>query len=142
MSFLEKVFHNKKEIVDNRIYVYLAGPLHNSTDIEKWNWRREVVKAFAGNERFVILVPQEMDTKEAAVEQDKQMLEKAHVVLVFYWKKSTGTAMEVYIGWNQKKDVYTVVSPHTKGDWWIEYHSKKVFENLDEAVKHIKYVWG
>lgn len=72
------------------------------------------------------------------VEGDKADILQADIVLVYPWKSSTGTAMEILFAWAQGKKVYVVFDDQRRLSPWITYHCHKIFPTMAEAIAQLK----
>jgi nucleoside 2-deoxyribosyltransferase len=118
--------------------IYLAGPMFDCNSSQISNWR-ESVKDKLGH-KFNILDPtrpfSEGSTYIDWVERDKEDIDLSDVILVFRWKCSDGTAMEMNHAWNLGKTVVCVAFQEGYSPW-ITYHSDVIFKSLDEAITYL-----
>jgi hypothetical protein len=72
------------------------------------------------------------------VEGDKDDLDEANVLLVYYRQPSIGTAMEMLYGWERDKLVVLVVDNLEEPlSPWLRYHAHVLFDSLDDAIDYI-----
>jgi hypothetical protein len=128
--------------------VYLCGPMAGCTDEEAGGWRTAATKHLNGF-GITCLDPMDRDYRETEyghdpesvlpdlVEEDKIDIEMSDVVLVNYTKPSTGTAMEIILGWEKGKRVIVVNPLGLQLSPWVYYHSHKVYESMHGAYDHI-----
>ena len=125
--------------------VYLAGPIFQSEDHECIDWRREARKKLNGIEVFD---PMDRDYRgatnenyERIVEEDKELIDEAQVLLVNHIKPSAGTSMEILFSWEQHKRVI-LVSTQEKMSPWLVYHSNIIYSELDHAIEEINEIYN
>jgi len=133
---------------EDRMRVYLCGPMAGCSDDEAGGWRREAEK-FLNGVGITTLNPMDRDYRYTEygdnpesvlpdlVEEDKIDIEMSDVLLVNYTKISAGTNMEIFLGWQKHKRVIVVAPEGMQLSPWVHYHSHKVFHTMEEAYDHI-----
>ncbi len=71
------------------------------------------------------------------VENDKADIDACDTVLVNFVKPSVGASMEVLYGWERGKNVILVAPPDASVSPWLVYHSRQLFQTIEDAVKYI-----
>lgn len=123
--------------------VYLCGPINGCTDDECKDWRQYSIVRLAlhGIECFDPMVRDyrgvESGAEKLIVEQDKLDIDSSDVVLVYYFKPSVGTSMEVLYAWERNKKVVLVNLSNAQLSPWLIYHSHAQFLTLPEALDYI-----
>jgi hypothetical protein len=141
------------------ITIYLAGPINSCTDAECNDWRTEAKKFFThlnvaslitGSETVTrILNPMRRDYR--GVETDPGISHKivkgdktdiaaiaaSDILLVYSPKPSYGTAMEIYLAYEQNKWVVVVNNDFHPSPWLVE-HSDYLVPTFEEAFEKIK----
>ena len=121
--------------------VYLAGPIFQSEDHECIDWRREARIKLDAIEVFDPMVRdyrgKTSENYQRIVEEDKELIDEAQVLLVNHIKPSVGTSMEILYAWERKKHV-VVISENPEISPWLIYHSNETFSSLNDAIDHIK----
>jgi nucleoside 2-deoxyribosyltransferase len=120
--------------------VYLAGPINGCTDCEANSWR-EQVKDTIGAENC--LDPMRRDyrghedtVQREIVENDKEDIFNADVVLAYCWQVSVGTSMEVLLAWEMHKPVIVVVPADMPVSPWLRYHAT-IVHSLPLALRKL-----
>lgn len=121
--------------------VYLAGPINGCSDAECKDWR-EYVKSVLGEENTLDPMRRdyrgrEMESVNEIVEGDKRDIDTATHLLVNYDKPSVGTSMEILYAWERAIPIIIVTSKGTRLSPWMVYHSDKILNSFDEAIKEI-----
>lgn len=126
--------------------VYLAGPIdeRSSSDAADWREYAETMLIAAGD---TPLNPLRWEDKARDIRQivefDKAAISKCDIVLANCSDLGkpgipplVGTLMEIIWAWEHNKIVVTVVDPAVNRGW-LDYHSHKVFSELDKALEYI-----
>lgn len=74
------------------------------------------------------------------VENDKVLISKSHIVVVYIRKITFGSTMEILHAYNCNVPVYVILHPdaeHFRNDVWLYYHTTKFFNSIDECFYHI-----
>lgn len=132
--------------------IYLSGPIDNCTDGETKDWRNffkaqyphvtwfdpldisENLKNTVPEKDFNIIIPLE-----------KNMILESDVMIVYPWKPSSGTAMEVMYAFMNFIPVVAIKNPSEYLSPWIEYHCDGVFDSFKDAMEYIEQQaenWG
>jgi hypothetical protein len=122
--------------------IYLAGAINGCTDEECKDWR-EYIKSQVGEENTLDPMRRdyrgrELDCVEEIVEGDKVDIDLSTHLLVHFDKPSVGTSMEILYAWERKIPVIVVTNKEVKLSPWLIYHSDKVFNSFEEAIKFIR----
>ena len=134
--------------LDHKYNVYLGGPIFGRTDSDCKDWRNKATEVLS--EVANTIDPMRRDYRGRTdmpgidveiVELDKHDIDESDVLLVYYDKPSVGTSMEILYAYNHMKYIVVVnasgqkvVSP------WLTYHASVMFDNLDDALEHLKEV--
>ena len=134
--------------LNQKFNVYLGGPIFGRTDSDCKDWRMTATEELSAVANTIDPMRRDyrgkthlpgMDTE--IVELDKKDIDESDVLLVYYDKPSVGTSMEILYAYNRLKYIVIVnasgqdvVSP------WLTYHASAMFDNLDEALEHLKTV--
>jgi nucleoside 2-deoxyribosyltransferase len=118
--------------------IYLAGPMLGFSAEEMNNWRNITISLL--EHKYNLINPARRIYEQCdfrfIVEQDKYEIDQSDILLVNHLIPSDGTAMEMLYAFDRKKEIYTVV--HDKPfSPWIEYHSKILFRNFNDAINHL-----
>jgi|SRR5436190_16748830 len=123
--------------------IYLCGPINACSDAEAKDWRKECTDYLvaAGHE---VLDPmsrdfrgKEAESTQEIVEGDKRDIDNCGVILVYYWKPSVGTSMEVLYAWETNTTVVLVDASNAPLSPWLLYHSAYICKSLPEALTYI-----
>ncbi len=119
--------------------VYLAGPMLGYTSSEMNRWRSEVAVQLIDKYNIINPARREYASHEFKfiVENDKFEIDNSDILFVNHITPSDGTSMEILYSWERKKTVITVVNKIYSP--WIEYHSTKVFDNIDAAIMFLNH---
>lgn len=124
----------------NNKTVYLAGPL-NHDDGLGYEWREIIgkeIKKLGGKIKDPSEFEPKIDGAEKCVEMDKQMIEKADIILVNFTEAhdnlSIGTPMEMMYAYQFDKPVITIGA---EDHIWVQYHSDEIFSSVKEFIKYI-----
>lgn len=116
--------------------VYLCGAIHGCTDEEAMGWR-ELAKRLLKHETLDPMARdyrgRELENVAAIVEGDKADIDSCQALLVYYRNPSVGTSMEILWAWLNHTPVYLVGNGQRLSPWLI-YHSRHVFNTLEEAI--------
>jgi hypothetical protein len=127
--------------------VYLAGPMHKTTDEECHAWRNYVTKELGP--KFEIRNPaaSEKDLRGSGseldrliVDGDKKDIDESNVLLVNWWDGPgimCGTPMEILYAYDRKKLIVTVADC-AKESPWLRYHSTFCYKSTTEALGFLK----
>ena len=120
--------------------IYLSGPIANCTEHEK-TWWRDLVKewGFPTIDPVKWNLPEKWDGLAAAciVASDKVAILKCNIMLVYPWKNSFGTSMEILYAWEQGKRVIVVWDRSDYISPWIVAHSDRRVVTWEEAKQAI-----
>jgi len=127
------------------ITIYLAGPIFQCSDDESTDWRQEVKKRLKKEfQDYFVFDPfdrdlrgREDDMMREIVEGDKELIDKSDILLVGLWKVSAGTCMEILYAWERGKKTF-IINGLDKISPWLRYHSHAIFNNIDQAINHLK----
>lgn len=119
---------------------YLCGHINGCNDKECKDWRNRVkrqlvdtvdpmIRDFRGVEKLSV---------EEIVNGDKSDIDPSDILLVNYEKPSIGTSMEILYAHERGKIVLVVAKNINILSPWLIYHSHKIFNNMEDAVKYIK----
>ena len=129
--------------------IYLAGPIDNCTDAEMNDWRTEAIglldpiKCFNPcNRHFDMTHGNNAETSKQVVTLDKAEIAASDGLLVYYnppaaGSRMTGTTMEIIHAFERGKLVVVVTDLQIVSSW-VDYHSHKIFRDLEPACKFIK----
>jgi nucleoside 2-deoxyribosyltransferase len=119
-------------------YVYLCGGINGLTNDQCKNWRSIAKKQL----KHTTIDPMRRDYRGTEdehvrdiVEGDVEDIAKSTVVLANATRPSWGTAMEIYVAYQQGKCVVVVASPPISP--WLRYHATHIFPSLEQAIKVI-----
>ena len=130
---------------DKKRVVYLAGPIQDCSDDQCIDWRDEIVAKLPDFEcrnpmvRDARGMEMTQETIKWVVEGDKQDIRESDIVIVNYMFPSSGTSMEILQAYNQFTPVLVICDkPINEISPWIQYHSTRIFQNIDEVVEYLK----
>ena len=123
--------------------IYLCGPINGCSDSDCKDWRNLVESKLVGFEVFDpmsrdYLGIEKTSTKEI-VEGDKSDIDLCDMILVNYIKPSVGTSMEILYAYERNKVVITVADKSLVLSPWLVYHSHKIFNTMEDAIKYINF---
>lgn len=118
--------------------VYLSGGIKDFSNAEKHDWRNKSTQLLDCPTIDPTRIAYDGRNPAHIVELDKSDIDKSSHVLVYYFRPSVGTSMEILYAWERQKKVYTVNETGADLSPWMVYHSTKVFKTLDEAIQQIK----
>jgi len=135
------------------IRIYLCGPIYGISDKSSVTWRELAENYFSGihknidgkKEYIQILNPlrrnfrdNELFSQNEIVQLDKADIINSDVLLVNGIKPGWGTAMEVLFGYEHHKIIVTFTGSILENTSpWLAFHSTRILETLDEAMKYI-----
>ena len=129
---------------NDRVKVYLSGPMDGCTDEEKKAWRNQVKEIFPGsidpcrhnyeNPDYLGKLHHEI------VELDKRDIRNCDVLLVRYLRPSAGTCMEILYAWMLGKPVVIWCDKDTILSPWVSYHSTSIVHSFDAMIQKIMEV--
>jgi nucleoside 2-deoxyribosyltransferase len=125
--------------------VYLCGPINGCNDNECKDWRAAATVQLtqAGHRAYDPMVRdyrgRELEPGIAAeiVENDKADIDACDALLVYYFKPSVGTSMEVLYAWQQGKRIILIDESNAPLSPWLLYHSPGVFKTLAGAITEL-----
>ena len=129
--------------MNDRLIVYLAGPINGCTDEQAKDWREYVKKTYP---QYDYLDPMRNDYRgrenepgidAEIVRGDKWDIEQSDVVLVSYDKPSVGTSMEVLYAHLITRPVIIVARPGTVLSPWLTFHASVIAPSYAEAFESI-----
>lgn len=113
------------------LVVYLGGPINGCTDEEAHGWREDV-KGILKATGCGWLDPMDRDYRgremepgiaEKIVRGDLEDINQCDVLFMSCPKPSVGTAMEIFYGWQQTKEVIAVVPEGSVPSPWLVVHA-------------------
>lgn len=117
--------------------IYLAGGMFGLTTEEASGWRNKAKQELRFDYNF--LDPMRRDYRnrvgdfcEEIVTLDKKDIDNSDILLVMAKVPSWGTAMEILYGWENKKEIISIVASKTSP--WVLYHSTEIYLTLPEAL--------
>jgi nucleoside 2-deoxyribosyltransferase len=123
--------------------VYLCGSINGCSDEECKNWRD-----YAKIKIPYVVDPMRRDYRgienisiRDIVELDKKDIDGSDIVLVNYNKPSVGTSMEILYAYERNRIVITVAKDASSISPWLKYHSDCMFNNIDDAINYILYLY-
>jgi nucleoside 2-deoxyribosyltransferase len=121
--------------------VYLAGPISGCTELEMFDWRRDLIRRMP-NTTFADPTVRDYRGIEdanvvAIVEQDKADIDGCEIVVAYCPRPSVGTSMEVLYAWERSKHVIVWVPPGAPVSPWLRYHSHGVYQYAFEVESAI-----
>ena len=121
--------------------VYLSGPIMGCDDSECFNWRKEAEEQLPNT-----LNPLRRDFRNyknatylecsTLIKQDKKDIDESDIILVYYSRPSTGTAMEMMYAWQRRKNIILVTACDNVPPW-ARIHCSLNTNNLKVAIRHI-----
>jgi methylthioribose-1-phosphate isomerase len=116
--------------------VYLAGGINGLADSQCKDWRE-----YAKTRLPDTIDPMRRDYRgreaecvREIVELDVEDIRASRAVLANCATPSWGTAMEIYIAWNNGKAIHVVVPAGNPVSPWLRYHTDGVHTTLDAAI--------
>jgi len=135
-------------MTENKIKIYLAGPVDNCTEKEQTIWRH-VTKQAKPEYEYLDLMHYEVDvvrgkkTFAELIELEKNDIYNCDVLLA--WKPGSGTAMEIMYAYmlnmdqrrNNKINIVVVGEKNKYLSPWINHHATVVVSDFHEAFQWI-----
>jgi nucleoside 2-deoxyribosyltransferase len=111
--------------------IYLAGPINGRTDSDCKDWREYAKSRWGGPtldpmSRDYRGREQEPGIAREIVEGDKEDIDRAKGLLVYYDQPSVGTSMEVLYAWQMGKPVVVVNTSGRPASPWLQYHASLI----------------
>ena len=72
------------------------------------------------------------------VTKDKEALDQSSIVLVYPWKNSFGTSMEILYAYEREKKIITIWDRKDEPSPWIRVHCTKLVFNWKDAKQAIR----
>ena len=122
---------------------YLSGPIDNCTSAEIKDWRNFLKKEYPQYHWYDPLDLTD-NAKESVIEKDfskiipkeKQMIVNSDFMIVYPWKPSSGTSMEVMFAYDHKIPVIAIKDPNQLYlSPWITYHCIHVANTFKDAME-------
>jgi len=123
--------------------VYVAGPMLDCSDSQKNVWREFFKDRVLNHIKVLDPTKRDYSGKEddcftQIVEEDKAEIDQCDIVVVYPWKNSAGTSMEILYAFERGIPVFTKVSEHGEVvSPWIRYHSTKLFTDWGELINEV-----
>lgn len=83
-----------------------------------------------------------LKTNKAVVENDLQLIRNSDVVVAYLPFDSSGTAMEIFFGFESKKPVYTLTTKRLAEHFWVSYLSTRIFTTKKELLNYLNVYNG
>lgn len=127
--------------------VYLCGPINGCTDSECKDWRGKATQ-YCQNLGLNVLDPMRRDfrgreagAEKEIVEGDKEDVRNSEIILVYYFKPSIGTAMEILYAYDYHKTIIVInESGEQRLSPWLTYHATHIYSTLNDALSQVAYV--
>lgn len=131
--------------MEEKLKIYLSGPIANRTDDECLKWRLHVAKLWKEKYGGISFSPMRRDYRETTshfdkeiVEFDKIDIERSDALVVYYDVPSVGTSMEIIYAFERGKLIAIVEkTPGSYMSPWMRYHSHSIFSTFEDALNFI-----
>ncbi len=121
--------------------VYLCGPIHGMGDQDCRHWRQKASELLRAK-NIMTIDPMSNDCRgregkfeRKLVETDKRWVSTCDTLLANCWTPSYGTAMEIFLAWQQHKQVIVVTGSTSP---WLSYHANRVHRTIEDAIDWIE----
>jgi nucleoside 2-deoxyribosyltransferase len=128
----------------DKLTIYLGGPILGRSNDDCKAWRENIRDAVT---EVHCLNPMNRDYRERLdesnidreiVELDKQDIDEAEILVVYFDKPSVGTAMEILYAFERGKYILVINATKDKISPWLTYHASNIVKSLDEAIEVVK----
>lgn len=122
--------------------LYLAGPIAGCTYQEIHEWRNRVTTEWSclvkDPSQRVMIPGWGVEEARILVSADKQEITDSDILLVYPWKDSPGTSMEIIYACSIPITVIVVWDRLTKPSPWIQVHANHIVAAFEVARKLIE----
>jgi nucleoside 2-deoxyribosyltransferase len=127
---------------NKQILGYLSGPIDNCSDVEINDWRKYIIDNYPGYSWYD---PTKLTSKysdfDDIIREEKKMIETCDFMLVYPWKPSSGTAMELMYAYMLLKPIILIKLLDDYVSPWMMYHSDYIAPSFKDGMEYIENIF-